>query len=330
MTTATQLPPANSQQPNNGSRGEALAPTNNLPTVARSPANVIINGFDDLARFSNMVANSGFAPKGFNPQGIGVAIQFGLELGLAPMQALQSVAVINGRPGIYGDAAKALVMASGLCSYFYETPSNDEIHGMVEEMSAALDNDDFEELKSIRKRIAKAKGKLKAGVKDYGCSVLSRRKGDPMSKVNRFTVADAETASLWGKAGPWKQYPDRMLMFRARGFNLRDNFADILRGLRTAEELYDIEDNTGADPLPVGRVDLRMTSKPAIASGTEAAFVETTAPAPGETTPETPDPKAQTTAPAENPDADTPPPEEVDDQGVPIGPGAEELFKSMK
>jgi hypothetical protein len=40
-----------------------------------------------------------------------VAIQHGMELGLAPMQALQSIAVINGKPVIYGDAALALATA---------------------------------------------------------------------------------------------------------------------------------------------------------------------------------------------------------------------------
>jgi hypothetical protein len=32
-----------------------------------------------------------------------------------------------------------------------------------------------------------------------------------------------------------------MLLFRARGFNLRDNFGDVLKGLRTVEELRDIQ-----------------------------------------------------------------------------------------
>jgi hypothetical protein len=38
----------------------------------------------------------------------------GLEVGLAPMAALQSIAVINGRPALWGDGALAVVRASGL------------------------------------------------------------------------------------------------------------------------------------------------------------------------------------------------------------------------
>jgi hypothetical protein len=69
--------------------------------------------------------------------------------------------------------------------------------------------------------------------------VISTRKGsEPLE--TRFSVADAKLAGLWGKSGPWSQYPERMLLFRARGFNLRDNFGDVLKGLRTHEELRDI------------------------------------------------------------------------------------------
>ncbi|MEM7239694.1 MAG: hypothetical protein AAF501_17955 [Pseudomonadota bacterium] len=41
------------------------------------------------------------------------AILKGMEVGLAPMQALASIAVINGRATVWGDAIPALVMAAG-------------------------------------------------------------------------------------------------------------------------------------------------------------------------------------------------------------------------
>jgi hypothetical protein len=52
-------------------------------------------------------------------------------------------------------------------------------------------------------------------------------------------MADAKRAGLAGKSGPWSQYPERMLALRARGFALRNAFADALRGLITAEEAQD-------------------------------------------------------------------------------------------
>jgi hypothetical protein len=57
--------------------------------------------------------------------------------------------------------------------------------------------------------------------------------------VVRFSVSDAKKAGLWGKSGPWTQYPKRMLQLRARGFALRDAFPDVLKGLVTAEEAQD-------------------------------------------------------------------------------------------
>jgi hypothetical protein len=77
---------------------------------------------------------------------------------------------------------------------------------------------------------------------DFGFSVASLRDGDDMPKFTRFTIADAKQARLWGKDGPWQTYPKRMLMWRARGFNLRDNFGDVLKGLHTTEEARDMVD----------------------------------------------------------------------------------------
>jgi hypothetical protein len=163
---------------------------------------VSLESFEQLWRFATCIAKSPFAPKGMEtPEAIVPAIQLGLEIGLSPMAALQNVAVINGRPGIYGDAALALVRASGLCeSYTQKT------EGAGDTLAAV---------------------------------VTSQREGhEPLT--HRFSVADAKKAGLWGKSGPWSQYPERMLLFRARGFNLRDNFGDVLKGLRTTEELSDI------------------------------------------------------------------------------------------
>jgi hypothetical protein len=55
-----------------------------------------------------------------------------------------------------------------------------------------------------------------------------------------FSMEDAKKAGLLGKAGPWSTYPKRMAKFRARGFALRDNFADVLGGLISSEEAQDM------------------------------------------------------------------------------------------
>lgn len=162
---------------------------------------------DDMWRFSQYVAASGFAPKGMEkPESILIAVEMGFEVGLSPMAALQNTAVVNGRPTIYGDAALALVRGSGF-------------------------------LESYEEKEVGTKGK-----DDWGYCVSARRRGDPSQYSETFTVADAKTAGLWGKTGPWSQYPARMLKFRARGFLLRDAFGDVLKGMRTFEEVRDYVD----------------------------------------------------------------------------------------
>jgi hypothetical protein len=173
-----------------------------------------LQSFDDAFRFAKMVAASDFAPKDFKGKAESclLAIQHGSEVGLSPMQSLQSIAVINGRPTIWGDAALALVQSSPQCVYVGES-----IGGEGDNLTAV-------------------------------CEV--QRRGYPQPTVARFSVADAKKAGLWGKSGPWTQYPARMLALRARGFALRNAFADALRGLVTAEEAQDYQTPAVSEPTP--------------------------------------------------------------------------------
>ena len=157
----------------------------------------------EAMQFASMVAKSDFAPKDFKgkPESCLLAIQHGSEVGLSPMQSLQSIAVINGRPTIWGDAALALVQSSPACEYIKEYIEGDG------DQAVAV------------------------------CEV--KRRGYPAATVSTFSMFDAKRAGLAGKSGPWSQYPLRMLALRARGFALRNAFADALRGLVTAEEAQD-------------------------------------------------------------------------------------------
>lgn len=82
---------------------------------------------DEAMNFAAVLADSSIVPKDFigKPGNVLVAIQWGMELGLKPMQAMQNIAVINGRPALWGDAVIALVRASPLCEYVYESLSED-------------------------------------------------------------------------------------------------------------------------------------------------------------------------------------------------------------
>lgn len=165
---------------------------------------ISIRNVDELFRFAKLVIGSGLAPASIkSPEQAMVAIQLGLEVGLKPMQALQNIAVINGKPAIYGDAGTSLVMGSGM------------LVGRKEHYEGQ--GDDFTAI----------------------CELRRKGLADPI--VGMFSIADAKKAGLLGKKGPWQDYPKRMLMWRARTYAYRDGFADCLAGMTFVEEARDIE-----------------------------------------------------------------------------------------
>ena len=101
------------------SRMKQVAPRRKNVNLARRELK--LESFDDVARFSSMVAKSGLAPKSLGtPEKIGVALVYGGEIGLSPMQALQSIAVINGKPTLFGDGLLAIAQGSGELESFEE------------------------------------------------------------------------------------------------------------------------------------------------------------------------------------------------------------------
>ncbi len=169
---------------------------------AARPSPIHLRTWEEIERFAEKAARSGFVPKDYagKPDAIALAVQMGSELGLAPIQSVQNIAVINGKPSVWGDAMLGLVLASGLCREVTEYFTGDGTS-----LTAVC---------------------------------VAWRKGQPKPVTQTFSVNDAVTANLWDKA-IWKQYPPRMLQMRARGFALRDAFADVLKGLISREEAMD-------------------------------------------------------------------------------------------
>lgn len=167
----------------------------------------------EAMKLAELIANSDLAPKDFKGKAGNclIAMQMGMEVGLAPMQAIQNIAVINGRPTLWGDAAIGLVLANAVCEYVRE---------------------DWDE-------------------KSQTWTCRSKRRDDKAEKVSTFSLTDASKAGLDKKEGPWRSYPKRMIQMRARAFNLRDNFADVLKGLAIREEVEDYVDTTATESAPV-------------------------------------------------------------------------------
>lgn len=168
---------------------------------------------DDAFRLAKALSSAGdMVPQAFrgNPEATMAAIARGMEIGLAPMQALSNIAVINGRASLWGDALPALMQRAG---HHIDVT----IEGEGDKM--------------------KAVAKLTRG-------------DTQKEVVREFSVEDAKKANLWGKRGPWETYPKRMLMHRARSWAVRDGAADALMGLQIAEEVQDYQPMRDVTPAP--------------------------------------------------------------------------------
>lgn len=174
----------------------------------------------EAVALSKMMAMSDMVPKDYikKPGNILLAMQFGAEVGLAPLQSLQSIAVINGRPALWGDGALALVQG----------------------------HPDFQDI------IEETKGTT-------AFCTIKRRGRTPVTRS--FSDDDAHKAGLLNKSGPWTNYRARMRAMRARGFALRDSFADVLKGISIAEEAMDVPiDNADVKKQrEAGTLDLSST-----------------------------------------------------------------------
>jgi hypothetical protein len=100
-----------------------------MKAQSRALSNGILNpeNLHEALQMAEVLSKSSLIPKDFqgNPGNVLVAIQWGMELGLAPMQALQSIAVINGRPSLWGDAVIALCRSHPVCEWIKETFDDD-------------------------------------------------------------------------------------------------------------------------------------------------------------------------------------------------------------
>lgn len=199
---------------------KAAASTTAVATRPLHGSALQIQTVEDLARVADIMFKGGITPPGMtNPHTLAAVILSGLEVGLCPTQAVGSIMLTNGKLSIYGDAALALVRASGLLA------------SISEEVSGEGD--------------------------DRRCVCKVTRKGE-QERAFSFSMGDAKRAGLIDRArgkdgkgnGPWVSYPDRMVMYRARGYALRDVFPDVLRGLAMHEVEADGEAGAAGEAAP--------------------------------------------------------------------------------
>lgn len=187
--------------------GTAMTPRPALIMVqgsSQTGADVYVpKDMDQVFKLAEMLASSTMVPKDFKGQ-VGnciIAMQWGAELGLKPLQAIQNIAVINGKPGLYGDIGKALLLGRGF----------------------KIDEADTEEIR--RTEVARC--------------TITRPNGSVITRT--FSKQDAVDAGLWKSSGEsvWFKYRQRQMAWRAFWFAARDAAADVLKGMAGVEELRD-------------------------------------------------------------------------------------------
>lgn len=209
-------------------------------------------------KLAGQLAASEMVPKCFRnkPSDLFLCWSMGYQIGIPPEQAMNCIAVVNGKAVMWGDEMLALCM------------SHPDFVDMIEEP------------------ICGATGE----VTGYRCIVKRKNRSDHISV---FTMDMAKKAGLLAKGGVWNQYPERMLKLRARGFALRDVFPDALKGIKSREEVEDYIDveytvqeikpsrteqlkqeltneNFNHEPLaPMENSEARSEDKPNDQSGTE-------------------------------------------------------------
>jgi hypothetical protein len=203
-------------------------PSKTAPVVAAQSSSImalIPTDLEGVGRMAQMVVQSGLAPKGLdNVQAVGTAILYGLEIGMKPMAAIQKIAVINGRATVWGDAALALIMASGQLDDIEETIDTGTMTARCTMTRKGR--------KQVMREFSKADAEA-AGLWNMNPKVTRR------SRDGRTYEADNDS--------PWRRFPKRMLQMRARGWCARDTFPDVLGGLYIREE---IEGDTYIDVTP--------------------------------------------------------------------------------
>lgn len=212
------------------------------PRLYRSGAVIrpmIPSTMDEIQKQATIIAKSGVVPKAFmsgtvvNLPLVGMVIMKGLEVGFAPLTAIEWIMEINGRLSVWGDGAIAILQGKQLLEkqeafWVWDTIGADG--KAKQENRAPFKPFPFKGLPPEK------------WPTDLSCLVRLKRI-DGQWWEGEFSIEQAKTAHLWRNASkkPWMEYPDRMLFNRARAYAVRDGFSDGLNGLLIREEIEDVE-----------------------------------------------------------------------------------------
>jgi len=170
----------------------------------------------EVVQLARMLAPSMHACRFFgvaNEEQAEAVMLTGFSFGFDLVGAFRHIHIIDGKPSLSPAGAWALVLNSGLLE-------DCEIDDIIDERGRPVE-----------------------------CKVMVKRRGLPRPYSVKYSIEDARAAGLTegslradGKPrgrGNWEKYPANMLRWRAIGYVTDIMFADILGGLKRADELIE-------------------------------------------------------------------------------------------
>lgn len=203
-----------------------------VPVMAKSGFSLVAGNFEEAMKIATMLAGSKLVPTQYqgHPEDVLIACSWGESLGLKPLPALNAIAVINGRPQLFGDALKALIMKHGTIEEHWDNEK-----GVWTMTAHRPGHPDVVQTFGYNDAIA-------AGFISY----------DP--KSNTFGLGRR-------KSDAWLSNPKRMCQMRARSFALRDAFPDILNGINFEGDGYDEIPNPSAETVTEVTPDVQQITE---------------------------------------------------------------------
>lgn len=208
--------------------------------MAKSGFSLVAGNFEEAMKIANMLAGSKLVPQQYqgHPEDVLIACSWGESLGLKPLSDLNAIAVVNGRPQLFGDALKALIMK----------------HGTIEE--------NWDNEQGVWTMTAHRKG--------FPDVTWSYGYNDAIAAGHVSYNPQSNTFGLGArKSDAWVKYTKRMCQLKCRNFVIRDAFPDVIQGI-------DIE-GSDDDVMPISEVQTEpVTEVPAIEQQkpTEAELME--------------------------------------------------------
>jgi hypothetical protein len=199
-----------------------------LDEIKITSAGVQLATMADMWTLANTIAAARLAPDSYNhdPKKITVALQYGLELGLTPMAALKSIAIINNVPSMWGDVVLARALEKG---YLIDTEYYWSIGGeRISEAALPANPKDAPDNLACHYR---------------GAKVVN---GETVWKESVYTVAMARMTGKWlsttssGRATVWITHWHRMLLSKARANLLKDYAPQALGAISLAEDAVEM------------------------------------------------------------------------------------------